>query len=111
MSSILDILDYGDNKSRGPFYNKSVTGLGTAYTFILPTNPNRKFLLIQPHQHPVWVHFLTPGADPSSIADANSIYLEDYADAAPFFFCQYVPTNAVYLKSSSSTINVTIFES
>jgi hypothetical protein len=111
-ATLTDIVTFGENKSRGPLYNKSVTGLGAAsYTLVLPVNPGRKFLVIQPHQHPVNVHFLAPGANANTIADSNSIQIDDKASSNPFVFDTFVPTNEVYMKSTSSSIDVTIFES
>ena len=111
-ASLTDIIEFGENQSRGPLYNKSVTSLGAAsYTLVLSVNPSRKFLAIQPHQHPVNVHFLTPGANANTITDSNSIQIDDKASSNPFVFDTFVPTNAVYLKSTSGSIDVTIFES
>jgi hypothetical protein len=107
-----DILTYGDNATRGPLYNKSVADLGaTAYVLVLPINPNRKFLLIHPHQHPVNVHFLAPGANPNTIIDENSMHVDDKLSSEAFVFDTFVPTNAVYMKSTNGDIDVTIYES
>ena len=111
-ANLTDIVTYGENKSRGPLYNKSFASLGASdYVLVLPVNPSRKFLLIQPHQHPVNMHFLTPGANPNTITDTNSMHVDDKASADAFVFNTFVPTNAVYMKSTSGTIDVTIFES
>lgn len=108
----IDILTYGDNATRGPLYDKSVVNLahGT-FTSILPVNPNRKFLLIKPLSNHIHVHFLSPGALPASISDANSITVASGNADEPLMFDRFVPTNEVYIKTNTGSTNIAIFES
>jgi len=114
-ANLTDIIEFGENKSRGPLYNKSTTVVSTSYVKVLPTNSTRKFLLIKPTSGHLHIHFLSPGiADAAAayiVGDGNSFTINSGASDAPLRFDTFVPTNSVWMKASTGTPNVTIFES
>ena len=110
MTTLVDAITFGDNAARGPLYNKSLSlTLGT-YTLILPVNPARKFLLIKPRNNHVHLHFLTPGASPASISDANSFTINSGNGDHPLIFDTFVPTNALYAKINTGNTELIVFE-
>ena len=114
-ANLTDIIEFGENKSRGPLYNKSTTVISTAYAKVLPANPTRKFLLIKPTSGHLHIHFLSPGITDVGaafiVADGNSFTINSGNSDAPLRFDTFVPTNSVWMKASTGTANVTIFES
>lgn len=112
-ASLRDIVQFGDTPDKGPIYNRSQSVLSVAYIKILNVTPGRKFLFIKPTQHPVRVHFLSPDVSEAGasfvITDGNSIIVHA-GNADPFLmFDKFVPSNAVYMKSNSTT-DVVIYE-
>lgn len=111
VASISDIITYGDTATRGPVVNKSVIALApNTFTLVLPINAARKFLLIKPLVNHIHVHFLTPGANTGTISTANSFTVGAGNSDAPLRFEIYVPTNAVYVRSNTSSTDIVIFE-
>jgi hypothetical protein len=114
-ANLTDIIEFGENKSRGPLYNKSTTVVSSAYVKVLSANPARKFLLIKPASGHLHIHFLSPGITeagaPFIVTDGNSFTVNSGNSDAPLRFDTFVPTNAVWMKASTGTPNVTIFES
>lgn len=114
-ANLTDIIEFGGNKSRGPLYNKSTAVVSVAYVKVLPANPSRKFLLIKPESGHLHIHFLSPGISDAGaafiVADGNSFTVNSGNSDAPLRFDTFVPTNSVWMKASTGTPNVTIFES
>jgi hypothetical protein len=113
-ANLTDIVTFGENKSRGPLYNRSLTVIHTGYTKILNVNPARKFLLIKPLANHIHVHFLQPGLTDTAasfyITDSNSFTLNSGHSVEALTFSVFVPTNSLWIKANTTSTEVVIYE-
>jgi hypothetical protein len=114
-ATVSDAINFGDNATRGPLYNKSLASLTTgSHVKVLNVNPARKFLLIKPASQHIHVYFQNPGetdaGTPFLATDGNSITVGSGNSDEPLRFDSFVPTNSVWMKSNTAATAVTIYE-
>jgi hypothetical protein len=113
-ANLTDIVTFGENKSRGPLYNRSLTVSNLGYSKILNVNPARKFLLIKPLANHIHIHFLQPGISDTGasfyITDSNSFTINSGHTVEALIFSVFVPTNSLWMKANTSSTEVIIYE-